>query len=228
MNTQTQTTQAQKQIDKRAIIAIARAVAEKRSYVLWYGDIYRQLRQMIESSCEFHKIESKLYEDIVDGKIRNVYSFRGTCDYSECDIIIISPVELGESQLKMLRELTELYRFKLYDGDEDEREELTQTLHNLIKKWASDCLHVSGPAEAVYALAKNYGLKIEEREELSRWYVGEIYYTIEGLDRRAVKSIGYCNDCINFSTGNNFVEKCEIWRFEDENYFKDDEDEEED
>jgi len=218
MNTQTQTTQNQNQnqIDKRAIIAIARAVLKNKSYVLWYGDIYDELRDMIENDDEFHEVENKLYEDVVNGRIKNVYRFWGTCDSSECDIIIISPFELDERRLKIIEELAELYSFKGYDGDEDEREELTQTLHNLIKKWASGCLKMSSPAEAVYVLAKNYGLDIEEEEDLDRWYAGKIYYRIEGLNVRLVKDIGYCNDCVNFSTNNSFIEKCKSWRFEDD------------
>ena len=220
MNTQTQNTQTQtqtpQQIDKRAVIAIARAITKRRSFVVWYGDIYDELRSLIDDDDEFHEIENKLYEDIVDGKIKNVYRFWGTCDDSECDIIAVSPIELDENQLKMLKELAELYSFKGYDGDRDERRELTLVLHNLVKMWASGCLKLSGPAEAVYELAKNYGLEIKEEERLDRWYAGNIYYAVEGLDSRIVKSLWYCNDCINFSTGNNFIEKCKSWRFEDD------------
>jgi hypothetical protein len=171
---------------------------------------------MINDDDEFHKIENKLYEDIVEGRIKNVYRFQGPCGDSECDIVVISPIELDENQLKMLSKLTELYRFKGYDGDESEREELTQTLHNLVKMWASGCLRMSSPAEAVYMLARRYGLEIEEEEHLDRWYAGKVLYHIEGLDTRVVKWVDYCNDCIHFSTGNNFIEKCVGWRFEDE------------
>jgi len=72
-----------------------------------------------------------------------------------------------------------------------------------------------GPAEAIYELAKNYGLEIEE-EDLDRWYVGQVFYRVEGLNVRLVKGIGYCNDCVNFSTNNSFIEKCKSWYFEDE------------
>ena len=215
MNTQTQIQPHQTQIDKRAIIAIARAVAEKRSFVVWYGDIYDALRDIIEDD-EFHEVENKLYEDVVNGRIKNVYRFWGTCDDSECDVVVVAPFELGEKQLKIIEELAQLYSFKGYDGDEKEREELTQTLHNLIRMWSSGCLKMSGPAEAIYELAKNYGLEIEEEEDLDRWYAGKIYYRVEGLNVRLVKDIGYCNDCVNFSTNNSFIEKCKSWHFEDE------------
>lgn len=215
--TQTQEqNQTKDQVDKRAIAAIIRAIYDTRSFVVWYGNIYEPLRYMINDDDEFHKIENKLYEDIVEGRIKNVYRFQGPCGDSECDIVVISPIELDENQLKMLSKLTELYRFKGYDGDESEREELTQTLHNLVKMWASGCLRMSSPAEAVYMLARRYGLEIEEEEHLDRWYAGKVLYHIEGLDTRVVKWVDYCNDCIHFSTGNNFIEKCVGWRFEDE------------
>ena len=210
------TEQAPVDIDKREIIAIINAVAKRRSFVVWYGDIYDELRNIVEDDDEFHEIENKLYEDIVDGKIKNVYRFWGTCDSSECDIVVVSPVELDERQLKILEELVRLYSFKRYDGDEDERGELTLTIHNLIKMWSSSCLKTSSPAEAVYNLAKAYGLEIEEEEHLDRWYAGNIYYTVERLDKRIVKSLWYCNDCVNFDTGNNFIEKCKTWYFEGE------------
>ncbi len=216
MNTETQIQTQQNQIDKREIIAIIRAIEKKRSFAVWYGDIYDELRGMIEDDDEFHEVEDKLYSDIVDSKIKNVYRFWGPCGDSECDIIVVTPVELSEDQLKIIEELTRLYRFKGYDGDEDEREELTATIHNLIKMWASGCLKLSGPAEAIYMLAESYGLEIEEEEHLDRWYAGKVVYKIEGLDKRIVKDIGYCNDCIDFSTGNNFIEKCKSWHFEDD------------
>jgi hypothetical protein len=215
--TQTQEqNQTKDQVDKRAIAAIIRAIYDTRSFVVWYRNIYEPLSYMINDDDEFYKIENKLYEDIVEGRIKNVYRFQGPCDDSECDIVVISPIELDENQLKMLSKLTELYRFKGYDGDESEREELTQTLHNLVKMWASGCLRMSSPAEAVYMLARRYGLEIEEEEHLDRWYAGKVLYHIEGLDTRVVKWVDYCNDCIHFSTGNNFIEKCVDWRFEDE------------
>ncbi len=195
-------------------MAIIRAVTKKRSFVVRYGDIYDELRDMINDDDEFHEVENTLYENIVD--IKGVYRFWGTCDSSECDIVIVSPVELDDEQLNILEELSRLYSFKAYDGDEDEREELTMTLHNLIKKWASGCLHMSSPAEAVVLLAKNYGLEIEQEENLNDWYVGQMFYRIEGLNVRVVKDIAYCNDCIDVSTNDNFIEKCESWHFEDE------------
>jgi len=207
--------ETQSQIDKRAIVAIARAVAKKKSFVVWYGDIYDELRDIIEDGDEFHEVENKLYEDIVEGRIKNVHRVQGPCGDSDCDIVIVSPVELDKEKLKIVEELAQLYSFKGYDGDEDEREELTQTLHNLVKLWSSGCMHMSGPAEAVYVLAKNYGFEIREDVRLNHHYAGNIYYEIESLNLRLIKWVDYCNDCINFSTNNNFIEKCVGWRFED-------------
>lgn len=212
--TQTQT-QVQNQIDKRAIAAIIRAIYDTRSFVVWYGNIYEPLRYMINDDDEFHKIENKLYEDIVEGRIKNVYRFQGPCGDSDCDIVIVSPVELDKEKLKIIEELAQLYRFNGYDG-ESEREELSITLHNLVKMWSSGCMHMSSPAEAIYVLAKNYGFEIREDVRLNHHYAGNIYYEIKSLNLRLTKWVDYCNDCIHFSSGNNFIEKCVGWRFEDE------------
>jgi hypothetical protein len=171
---------------------------------------------MINDDDEFHEIENKLYEDIVEGRIKNVYRVQGPCGDSDCDVITLSPIELDEEKLKIIEELAQLYRFKGYDGGESGREELTITLHNLVKMWASGCLHMSSPAEAVYILAKNYGFEIREDVRLNHHYVGNIYYEIKSLNLRLTKWVDYCNDCIHFSTNNNFIEKCVGWRFEDE------------
>ena len=216
LNTHLATNAWQQNVDKREIMAIIKAVAKRRSFVVWYGDIYDELRGLIEDDDEFHEIENKLYEDVVEGRIKNVYRFWGPCGDSECDIVVVSPHELSSDKLKIVEELTRLYSFKRYDGDRDEREELTQTIHNLIKMWSSTCLKVSSPAEAVFTLAKSYGLEIEEEEHLDRWYAGSIYYTVEGLDKRIVKSLWYCNDCANFDTNSNFIEKCKSWHFDDD------------
>jgi len=209
-------TESPKEIDKREIMAIARAVVEKRSYVVKYIDIYNALRDIVEDDDEFHELENKLYDDIVEGRIENVYRFGGKCDDSDCDVVIVTPGELSEKQLKIIEELIELYRFELYNGDEDERSELTQTLHNLIKMWFSDCRYASSPAEAVYELAKKYMLEVEEEDNRDQWYVGDIYYNVEGVDTRIVKSTGYCTNCVDFYVDayENIVAKCTKWHFE--------------
>jgi hypothetical protein len=75
---------------------------------------------------------------------------------------------------------------------------------------------MSSPAEAAYMLARRYGLKIDEEPHLDRWYAGKIYYTVEGLDKRIVKSLWHCNDCVDLSMPNSFIEKCKSWHFEDD------------
>jgi hypothetical protein len=204
-------------------LAIARAVADKRSFVVWYGDIYYHLRGIINDDNEFREIEEKLRDDIVNGRIENVYRFWGPCDDSECDVVVVSPYVLDSGKLQIVEELTTLYSFKGYDGYGDEYDDLTNTLHNLIEMWNSDCTHMSDPAEAVYRLAKRYGLKIdeephldEERSRSDRWYISDVYYAVEGLDKRIVKGLRYCNDCMDFSTDNRSIDECEHWRFEDE------------
>jgi len=204
--------QAQTQIDKRIVTAVLRAVAERNSFVVKYGDVYDQLDRLVEDDDEFYRLEDEAYEAISEGLLRGVYKFPGPCEDSDCDVVVVSPELLSEEMLKVIEHIAALYRFRPYDGS-GEREEVERVIHNFVKMQTSGCLETASPAKAVYALAKAHGLAVQEETQLDEWYTGKIVYKIEGLDKLVVKEVYYCNRCLSFPDSENFIEKCRSWRF---------------
>ncbi len=204
---------SQQAVEKWEVVAIARAVERNRSFVLWYGDVANELRNLVGDGLQ--EAEVKLYEDVMEGRIKNVYGFLGPCRGRTCDVVVVAPGPLSERQRDVIEDLAKLYTFKGYDGN-DEYGEVARTIHNTIKMWASGCFRMSGPAEAVYALAASYGLEIKEEAHLNRWQVGRVYYRIEGINTRIVKRVFYCNGCIDGMIGNNYIDNCVTWHFENE------------
>jgi len=202
----------QVQIDKRIVTAVIRAVAERNSFVVRYGDIYDQLDGLVEDDDEFYRLEDKMYEAISEGLLRGVYKFQGPCEDSDCDVVVVSPEPLSEEALKVIEYIASLYQFGPYDGS-DERREVDRVIHNFVKMQVSGCLEVASPAKAAYALAKAHGLAVQEETRLDKWYTGKVIYKIEGLDKSVVKEVYYCNKCISFPDSENFIEKCRFWRF---------------
>jgi hypothetical protein len=202
----------QVQIDKKIATALIRAVAEKNSFVMRYGDIYDQLDGLVEDDDEFYRLEDKMYEAISEGLLHGVYKFPGPCEDSDCDIVVVSPEPLSEEALKVIEYIASLYQFSPYDGS-GERREVDRVIHNFVKMQASGCLEVASPAKAVYALAKAHGLTVQDELQLDEWYTGKVIYRIEGLDKSVVKEVYYCNRCVSFPDNESFIEKCRSWRF---------------
>jgi hypothetical protein len=210
MGAQSQTQQTQ-QIDKRAILAVIKAVEEINSFVIPYGVIMDELSEMIENDDEYYKVEDGLYDALYVGKLKyvyNIYQF----DDSSADLIVVSPIELSKEQLQILHEVASVYAYedKAYDA-------VKTVINNLIEKWASNCLEVKKPATAVFVLAKEYGLNIKviEDETKREPYTGKIIYNIDGVVN-VVRHVLYCNNCINGEWfGGTFIEKCDSWEFED-------------
>ena len=212
--TQVQTTQVQdekQQIDRRAIIAIIKAVAESDSFIIPYGAIMDVLDEMIEDADEYSKVENELYDALYEGRLKYIYDIY-SFDDSSADLIVVSPEELSKEQLQILHEIASVYAYgdppyhKLYDA-------VVTVINNLIEKWTSDCLEVRKPATAIFVLAKEYGLNIKVvKDETKREpYTGKIVYDIDGIVT-VTKRVFYCNNCINGDWFNGtFIEKCETW-----------------
>ena len=199
------------QIDKRAILAVIKAVAKTNSFVMPYAVVMDELSEMIEDDDEYYKVEDELYDALYMGKLKYVYDIY-RFDDSSADLIVVSPIELSKEQLQILHEVASVYAY------EDEAYDAVVTvINNLIEKWASNCLEVKKPATAVFVLAKEYGLnvKVIEDETKREPYTGRIVYDIDGVVN-VVKHVFYCNNCINGARFNGtFIEKCSSWEFED-------------
>jgi hypothetical protein len=200
------------QIDKRAVIAVLRAVAERNSFAVRYSDVYGQLRWLVAGE-ELYELENEMYEAISEGLLRGVYKFPGPCEDGSCDVVVVSPKPLSEEALKVIKHVAPLYQLCPYDGNRD-RTEVDVVIHNFVKTQVSGCLEVASPAKAVYELAKAYGLAVQEEAQLDEWGTGKVVYRIEGIYKPVVKEVYYCNKCLSFPDGEDFAEKCRSWRFE--------------
>jgi len=195
------------QIDKRAIIAIIKAIAESDSFIMPYGTIMDVLDEMIEDVDEYSKVENELYDALNEGRLKYVYDIY-QFDDSSSDLIVVSPKELNKEQLQILHEIASVYAYndKTYDA-------VVMVINNLIEQWASDCLEVKHPASAIFVLAKEYGLdiKIIKDETKREPYTGRVVYDINGIVT-VTKRVFYCNNCINGDWFNGtFIEKCKTW-----------------
>jgi hypothetical protein len=194
------------QIDKRVILAIIKAVTKYNSFVIPYGAVMDELSEMIEDDNEYYEIEEKLYDALYERGLKYVYDVYHADDSSE-DLIVISPHELSEKELAILREIANVldYNDEVYD-------DVKTVINVLIEKWSSSCLEVKKPATVIYTLAKNYGLnvRIVEDETTKPPYTGKVVYNIEDVVN-VEKHYFYCNDCIDIPRHNNFIEKCASW-----------------
>jgi len=221
MGTQNQAQQVQ-QIDKRAILAVIKAVAKNNSFVIRFGDIEDELAGMVEDEEEFDRLREELLYSSPE-RLKYIYYIYENERESWFDRVVASPIKLNESQLKTLSEVAELldYGFsRNVDEDENEIKDevdkvITKVINGLVRKWSMGCVQDSTPAFAVYKIAKAYNLDVREVEFVPAnvGSGGSVTYSIEDIVK--VKQIfWYCNDCI-VRAGNNFIEKCSTWRFED-------------
>jgi hypothetical protein len=223
MGTQNQTQQAQ-QIDKKAILAVILALKEKNSFVLKYGDIEDALGELIEDDNEYDEVRNAFYDLLYDQWIKGVrnlkyiyYIYENERE-SYFDRVVVSPIELNESQLKILSEVAELLDYGFSRDEYENRnidEVITKVINGLVRKWSMGCTEDSTPAMAVYKLAKAHNLDVQVVEEhpASVGSGGSVTYSIEDIVK-ITKWYWYCNDCI-VPAGNNFIEKCSTWEFED-------------
>jgi hypothetical protein len=197
-------------VDRRAIIALIKAVAGFDSFVIPYSAVMDELSDMIEDYDEYHKIEESLYDAIYDGKLEYVYNIYQFDDFT-MDLIVVSPEPLSKEQLQILHEIA-----SVYDTETDDA--VVMIINKLVEKWTSSCLEVSGPAKAILTLAKKYGLNVRlVTDETKREpYTGRVVYDIENAVT-VVKHVFYCNNCINGDWFNGtFIEKCETWEIADD------------
>jgi len=216
MGVQGQTQQAQ-QIDKRAILAVIKAVAKNNSFVIRFGDIEDELAGMVEDEEEFDRLREELLYSSQE-RLKYIYYIYENERESWFDRVVVSPIELNENQLRVLSEVAELLDYGFSRDEYENRnidEVITKVINGLVRKWSMSCTEDSTPALAVYKIAKSHNLDVQVVKEhpASLGSGGSVTYSIEGAIK-VTKWYWYCNDCI-IPAGNNFIEKCSTWDFED-------------
>jgi hypothetical protein len=132
--------------------AVANAVKKTRSCVLFYRDIYYELKEVLRDEETFELVENALWS-VLDGlRLCDVTLYKIYSDTEESfhEVVVATfGRELTEDQLRMLREVASLFGTDFYDryGETDgqfydamplfhqHREEVYVVLHNLLKMW---------------------------------------------------------------------------------------------
>jgi len=144
-------------VDGRIIEALIRAVYRYDSFVLKYTWIASELEALVGED-EFSELEEKMYEYIVDGKIKNVRMIHGPTDSIDDDVVAVAPCRLSEEQWNVLIDMAELYDYSGYIDPamgrysltvKPDRPSLDIVMHNLIRAW---CImrYIDDDARAVY------------------------------------------------------------------------------
>jgi hypothetical protein len=162
-----------RQVDRRAILAVIKALARTKRLVVPLDVVEEELSEMIE---DYGKRKDLLL-GLIDAINANVADYM----YLVHGRLVISPRKLSEEELQVLHEIAKLYKYKPYDGRNRETT-VDNVIHNLVRLWHDPCFGMTNAAEAAYYLAKEYGLGIKEvmntvRKD-PRGY-GTIVYSIE-------------------------------------------------
>jgi hypothetical protein len=96
-----QAVRAPQQVDKRAIIALLRAIANSRSFAVWRDDFYDELQKLVTDK-EPWQVEDVFIEAVRSGRVPFVYYFEGT-DWSDFDTIAVIPIQLRPEHIAAMR-----------------------------------------------------------------------------------------------------------------------------
>jgi hypothetical protein len=154
----------EKQVDKRAILAVIEAVVHQKepTLIIKYKDIksYLALIFAVEDELDdyekYKKTVEELYNALVNRRLKYVYPIYKDKEFEDFDLILISPIELSEEQL---RNLSEAAVVVLNDHDHDA--EAINTLSHVVVWLAKRDSVTEALADAITALARGYG--IDER-----------------------------------------------------------------
>jgi hypothetical protein len=89
------------QVDKRAIIALLRAIANSRSFAVWRDDFYDELQKLVTDK-EPWRVEDVFIEAVRSGKVAFTYYFEGT-DWDDFDTIAVIPIRLRLEHIAAMR-----------------------------------------------------------------------------------------------------------------------------
>ena len=93
-------------VDKRAILAVIHAVAHSKepTLITQYKIVKSYLAMMFADYDEYRKVEEELYNALANRRLRHIYLVYKDNEDRDFDLILISPIELNEEQLRNLIE----------------------------------------------------------------------------------------------------------------------------
>jgi len=160
-----------KDVDRRILEAIIRAVYNYDSLILRYDWIEDELKAAVKDDSEYRWLEEEMYELISDGRIKNVRIIFRHVDSIGDSVVAVAPCTLAEEQWQELEDLADLYDYAGYEDPSayrhdfvvrPDRPSLDFVLHNLIKAWCimrygdSNALAVYNAFNETYKLEKSY------------------------------------------------------------------------
>jgi hypothetical protein len=207
------------QVDKRAVLAIIKALAKARRFVVPHSDIENELYAIIKQGMgkEIKDLDAvmKMINASIDAMIALIDTIEAGAikhAYLIEDRVIFSLRKLSSKQLRILKEIARLYSAPGYDGCngwvDTPRQivEVDNIIHNMVKFWNDPCNGVVRPAEVAYRLAVDYGLNV--RKIGTYPYMRIFRYTVYSIeDSVLVKKIPL--QCICKEK----VWTCEEWEF---------------
>jgi hypothetical protein len=161
--------------DSRILEAIIRAVYRYDSFVLKYGWIADELRDIVGSD-EYDALEEKMYEHLMNGEIENVSMVYYDVDAADNNVVVVAPCKLTKEQWMMLEDLADMYDYAGYEDPtafkydlvvKHDRPSIDIVMHNLVRAW---CVmrYIDDNAREVYnAFKASYGLE-KSFEEITK------------------------------------------------------------
>jgi len=90
------------QVDKRAFIALLRAIANSRSFAVWRDVFYDELQKLVGDEEEPWQVEDVFIEAVRNDKMSFIYYFEGT-DWDDFDTIAVIPIRLRLEHIAAMR-----------------------------------------------------------------------------------------------------------------------------
>jgi len=232
----TQTNQNESK-NKLAALALIHAMASRNSFIIEYRDVYDaavslcSLGVVDDALCgDEEELDDALFETLhVDEEItKYAWKIYTHPDDSYNDLFVILP-KAERSETKVVEEIAKLLDFKLYhvadnrgkmvvydDPYRADVKKRLETIHtvidNIVRMKQSSCTEHYSPARVALDLAFDFKLVEAMNGKINRYYTGTVEYAITG-GIKIIKHLFYCNDCVNVSTGQNFIEKCVDYSF---------------
>jgi len=166
-------------VDRRIIEAIIRAVYRYDSFILKYGWVASELKDIAESEDEYRELDEKAYELIANGEIKNVSMIYFHPDNADDSVVVAAPCALSNDLMQMLEELADLYDYSGYEDPtaykygmvvERDRPSLDIVMHNLVRAHCimtyrdDNARAIYDAFNAVYKLEKSFQKITEDVE----------------------------------------------------------------